>query len=63
LTTVLFASVIVTWIAFSLTVIAPPRSPMLRAAKIFLAIAFAWLVVESCRIGMLVDENAGRGGG
>ena len=60
----LAASLGLTWIAFFLTMAAPPRSPMLRAAKIFLALAFLWLVVEGVRIGMLedVDEYRGRGG-
>ena len=52
----LAASVGVTWIAFFLTCAAPPRSPMLRACKILLAFAFAWLMVEAIRAGMLADD-------
>ncbi len=52
----LAASVGATWIAFFLTMAAPPRSPMLRAAKIFLALAFAWLLVEAIRLGMISDD-------
>ena len=58
----LLASVILTWIALFLTMAAPPRSPQLRAAKLFLALAFAWLAVEGIRYGMLLgDMPAGRG--
>jgi hypothetical protein len=57
----LAASVAATWIAFFLTCAAPPRSPMLRYAKIFLALAFAWLLVEGIRLGMLTDDGASDG--
>ena len=50
------ASVILTWIAFFATMAAPPRSQMLRVAKLFLLIAFAWLVVEGIRVGMLSSD-------
>ena len=51
----LAASVGATWIAFFLVCAAPPRSPMLRAAKVLLAFAFAWLLVEAIRKGILGD--------
>ena len=53
----LLASVILTWIAFFATLAAPPRSPLLRAAKLVLAFAFAWLVVEGIRYGMLAPSD------
>ena len=53
----LLASLIATWIAFFATLAAPPRSPMLRAAKLVLAFAFAWLVVEGIRYGMLAPQG------
>lgn len=49
----LLASVIFTWIAFFATMVAPARSEMLRTSKLLLALAFAWLVVESIRYGMV----------
>ena len=49
------ASMFLTWIAFFLTMAAPPRSPLLRIAKIFLAFAFAWLAVETIRLGIIDD--------
>jgi hypothetical protein len=55
-------SVGTTWIAFFLTMAAPPRSPLLRVAKIALAIAFAWLVVEAIRSGTFLDDAHGGGG-
>ncbi len=45
----LVASILTTWIAFGLTKAAPSRSPYLHAAKVFLAFAFAWMVVEVIR--------------
>ena len=39
----------VTLIAFYLTMAAAPRSQFLLVAKLFLAAAFAWLVVEGIR--------------
>jgi len=51
----LAASAGATYVAFALFVIAPPRSPMLRYAKIVLALAFAWLLVEGIRITMAAD--------
>jgi hypothetical protein len=54
---VLAASVGVTWIAFLLVCAAPPRSPMLRAAKIFLALAFTWLLVEAIRLTMVAGDD------
>ena len=52
----LLASMIATWIAFWLTCAAPPRSEQLRAAKLFLAFAFAWLVVEVIRATILSES-------
>ncbi len=52
----LAASLITTWIAFWLTCAAPPRSEYLRAAKVFLAIAFAWLTVEVIRETMISES-------
>ena len=52
----LLASVLATWVAFWLTCAAPPRSQHLRAAKVFLAFAFAWLVVEVIRETMISDS-------
>jgi apolipoprotein N-acyltransferase len=46
-----------TWLAFFLTCAAPPRSPMLRTSKVFLAIAFAWLAVEVIRYGMVREAG------
>jgi hypothetical protein len=54
---VLAASFGLTWIAFLLTMAAPPRSPLLKAAKTLLAIAFVWLVVEGIRAGMVADAG------
>ena len=51
-------SIALTWIAFFLTMAAPPRSPMLRVTKLFLALAFAWLVVEAIRLG-IVNQSRG----
>ena len=50
------ASFLLTWIAFFLTVAAPPSSQFLRITKTFLAFAFAWFVVESIRYAMLAGN-------
>ncbi len=51
----LYAALITTWVAFCLTCAAPARSPHLRAAKVFLAVAFAWLIVEGIRYVIVHD--------
>ncbi len=53
----LVASLLLTWIALFATMASPPRSPQLRLAKLFLAFAFAWLVVEGIRYGMLTPRE------
>jgi hypothetical protein len=53
---VLAASLISTWLTFFLTMAAPPRSQQLRAAKIVLALAFTWLMVEAIRHGMTTAD-------
>ena len=48
--TALYVHAAIVWGAFLAIMAAPPRSTLLRRSKQLAALAFAALVVESCRV-------------